>query len=91
MKGAMIMSRYRKIEYIKCIGCHHDENNELTGGQEIPMVAMFDSERISEMTVQENIQLDLETPYLMLIPKVHYDNILKPAVEEAKNRKEVNE
>ena len=85
------MSRYRKIEYVKCIGCHHDENNELVGGQEIPMVAMYDSERISEMTVKENIQLDLETPYLMLIPKVHYDNILKPAVEEAKKRKDDEE
>ena len=76
------MSRYKKIEYVKCIGCHHDENDELTGGQEIPMVAMFDSERISEMSVQECIQLDQETPYLMLITKTQYDNNLKPAVDE---------
>ena len=78
------MSRYRKIEYVKCIGCHHDDNNELTGGTEIPMVAMYDSERISEMTVKECIQLDQETPYLMLITKAQYDNILKPAVDEVK-------
>lgn len=85
------MSRYRKIEYIQCVGCHHDENNELTGGQEIPMVALYDSEHISEMAVREHIELDLQTPHLMIIPKVHYDNILKPAVEEAKNRKETDE
>ena len=82
------MSRYRKIEYIKCVGCHHDENDELTGGTEIPMVALYDSERISDMTVRENIQLDLQTPYLMIIPKVHYDNILKPAFEEGKNKED---
>ena len=78
------MSRYRKIEYVKCIGCHHDENDELTGGIEIPMVAMYDSERISEMHVKECIQLDQETPYLMLMTQKHYDNILKPAVDEVK-------
>ena len=78
------MSRYRKIEYVKCVGCHHDENGELTGGTEVPMVAMYDAERISEMTVKENIQLDLETPYLMLITKTQYENILKPAVDELK-------
>jgi hypothetical protein len=48
------------------------------------MIALFDSERISEEHVQECIQLDMETPHLMLINKKHYDNVLKPAVDEAR-------
>lgn len=79
------MSRYKTIEYIKCIGCHHDENDELTGGTEIPMVALFDSEHIDEKTARECIELDAETPYLMIMPQVHYDNILKPVFQEYNN------
>lgn len=82
------MSRYRRIDYTKFIGCHHDDAGELTGGTPVEMVAMYDSEHISEQQANECIQLDMETPYLMLIPKRHYENILKPAVEEAKQRTE---
>jgi hypothetical protein len=78
------MSRYKCIEYTKYIGCHHGDNDELTGGTPVEMIALFDSERISEEHVQECIQLDMETPHLMLINKKHYDNVLKPAVDEAR-------
>ena len=76
--------RYKRVDYTKYIGCHHDENDELTGGIPIEMVAMYDSENITDEEVQRCIQTDEETPYLMLIRKVHYDNVLKPAVEAAK-------
>lgn len=79
------MSRYRKIEYIKCVGCHHDDNDELTGGIEIPMVALFDSQHIDEKTARQCIECDEESEYIMLVSQKHYDNILKPAFQEYKN------
>ena len=42
------MNRYRRIDYEKYIGCHHDDNDELVGGIAIPMVAMYDSEHMTE-------------------------------------------
>lgn len=78
------MSRYRKIEYIKCVGCHHDDNDELTGGIEIPMVALFDSDNIDEKTARRYIECDEENAHIMLISQTHYDNILKPAFQEYK-------
>lgn len=78
------MSKYKRTEYIKCIGCHHDDSDELTGGIEIPMIAMYDSEMMSPEAVRECIETDTETPYLMLMTKKHFDNILQPAVEEIK-------
>ena len=78
------MSKYKRTEYIKCIGCHHYDNNELTGGIEIPMIAMYDSKMMSPEAVRHCIETDTETKYLMLMTKQHFDNILKPAVEEVK-------
>jgi hypothetical protein len=74
--------RYKKIEYTKCIGCHHDDNGELTGGTPIEMVAMYDSHFLSEQEAQQLIKADEENKYLMIVLKCHYDNILLPAVKE---------
>lgn len=74
--------RYKKIEYTKFLGCHHDDDGELTGGTPIEMVAMYDSNFLSEQEAQQLIKADEENKYLMIILKSHYDNILLPAVKE---------
>ncbi len=79
------MSRFKKIEYIKVDGIEKDENGKLVD-REIPMVAMYDSEHVTEEQANEMLRADKESPYLMLVYKVHYDNILQPAVNEAKER-----
>ena len=82
LTGDENMSRFRRIEYIKHEGCSSDG----TGGTPIPMVAIYDSKRINEKQARAFIQCDCESPYLMLIHKYHYDNLLQPAVAEAKKR-----
>ena len=77
------MNRYRRIDYEKYIGCHHDDNDELVGGIAIPMVAMYDSEHMTEEEAKEHIMVDEESKYIMLIERSKYDNILRPAVDEA--------
>ena len=77
------MNRYRRIDYEKHIGCHHDDNDELVGGIAIPMVAMYDSEHLTEEEAKEHIMVDEESKYIMLIERSQYDNILRPAVDEA--------
>lgn len=76
------MNRYRRIEYSKFEGCSHDDEGNLVGGIEIPMVAMYDSEHLTEAQARELLMRDEESQYLMLIRKSHYDNILRPAVNE---------
>jgi hypothetical protein len=77
------MNRFKKIEYIKVDGIEKDENGKLID-REIPMVAMYDSEHVTEEQANEMLRANKESPYLMLVHKVHYDNILQPAVNEAK-------
>ncbi len=77
------MSRFKKIEYIKVDGIEKDENGKLID-RETPMVAMYDSEHVTEEQANEMLRANKESPYLMLVHKVHYDNILQPAVNEAK-------
>ena len=80
------MSRFKKIEYVKFIGCHHDDEGELTGGTPIEMVAMYDSNFLSEQEAKQLIKSYEENKYLMIILKCHYDNILVPAVNEKLNK-----
>ena len=78
------MNRYKRIDYTKYIGCHHDDNDDLVGGIPLEMVALYDSQHVSDEQARELIERDEESSHLMIIRKKHYDNILKPAVAEAK-------
>jgi hypothetical protein len=76
------MSRFRRLEYTKVIGCFHDDADNLQGGISIEMVAIYDSEILSEEDVKSLIQSNKEHQYLMLVTKQQYDDILVPATEE---------
>lgn len=77
------MSRFKKIEYIKVHGIEKDEHGKFVD-HEIPMVAMYDSKHVTEEQANKMLRADEESPYLMLVHQVHYDNILQPAVKEAR-------
>ena len=77
------MNRFKRIDFTKHIGCHHDENDNLVGGIPMNMVALYDSEKVTEEEAKRYIQEGIETNYFMVISQVHYDTILRPAMDEA--------
>ena len=77
------MSRFKRINFTKQIGCHHDDNDNLVGGIPMHMVALYDSEKITEEEANRLIQEGTESNYFMVVSQVHYDSILRPAVDEA--------
>jgi uncharacterized protein with LGFP repeats len=84
------MSRFKRIEYIKVHGIEKDEHGKFVD-REIPMVALYDSEHVTEEQANKMLRADEESPYLMLVHQVHYDNILQPAVSEAKKHRAAND
>jgi hypothetical protein len=65
--------RYKKIEY-----------NETVDNKTVPMVAVYDSEWFDDMHAIRMLRSKEESPYMMKMCKTHYDNLLAPALKEAK-------
>lgn len=63
------MNRYKRIDYTKYIGCHHDDNDDLVGGIPLEMVALYDSQHVSDEQARELIERDEESSHLMIIRK----------------------
>lgn len=77
------MNRFKRINFTKHIGCHHDDEGNLVGGIPMNMVALYDSEKVTEEEAKQFIESGTENNFFMVISQVHYDAILRPAVDEA--------
>lgn len=74
------MSTIKKVEYEKRIGCHHNDNGDLVGGIPIPMIALYDADKIND--VSRYVRAGVSDENILLIEKPIFENLLTPYFKE---------